>query len=384
MAPFNPATFELGVLGGGQLGKMLIQAASRWHLNVHVLDPADDCPASLITQHHTTGSFRDYKPVMSFGRNLNRLTIEIEDVNTEALKELQGQGKIIHPDPAILEIIKDKGLQKQFYYEHKIPTADFSLFKNQGQLLSAIKSGAVRLPLVQKLRHGGYDGRGVQVIEQESDLGHLFDEPSLAEDLVDIDKEISVIAARNAGGEVVCYPAVEMVFNPRANLVEYLVAPVSISEELAREAEVLAKKTIRALGLAGLLAVEMFVDTNGKLWVNEVAPRPHNSGHHTIESCHTSQFEQHLRAIFNWPLGNTDLTCNAVMINLLGTEGHRGVAQYEAFDKVLDMQGVHVHLYGKIATRPFRKMGHITVLDDEREKAIEKAKYIQGILKVIS
>lgn len=377
-----PDSLKLGILGGGQLGKMLIQAASRWHAPIHVLDPNPECSAAPYATQFTTGSFRDYQPVIDFGANLDRLTIEIEAVNTEALRELEKDGVKVFPSPEPLSIIQDKGLQKQFLQEHHIHTAPFQLVKSKRDLQGRIKKGDIKLPFVQKLRTEGYDGRGVQVVDSEARLDDLFDAPSVVEERVKIAKELSVIAARNEKGDVVCYDPVEMVFNPVANLVEHLICPARITRDQAREAEVLAIKTIRAFEIVGLLAVELFLDEDGEIWVNEVAPRPHNSGHHTIESCVTSQYELHLRAVLGLPLGSTKLIQPAVMVNLLGAEGHTGLAQYPGFEECLKREGVSIHLYGKSETRPFRKMGHVTITARTLDEALEHAKFVEQHLTV--
>jgi len=381
---FSPNRYRIGILGGGQLGKMLLEAASRWDLNIHVLDPDPGCPASGLTRKHQIGSFRDYDEVLRFGEKMDCLTIEIEDVNTDALRVLERQGVVINPSPAAIERIRDKGLQKQFLRSHDIPTADFRLFDSRNAIEAALAAGEIRFPFVQKLRTGGYDGRGVQLIRFPGDMHKCMEGPSLIEDLIEVKKELAVICARNAQGELSCYPAVEMVFDSRANLMEYLLAPARIDEEKLREAEVLARKCIKAFDISGLLAVELFLDDRDRLWVNEVAPRPHNSGHHTIESAWTSQFEQHLRAILNWPLGSANLHHSAAMINLLGSEGMEGEARYVGFEEILGMERIFVHLYGKKQTRPFRKMGHVTLIDDNEQRAIEKVKYIRKQLKVQS
>lgn len=372
----------LGVLGGGQLGKMLIQAGSQWHAPIHVLDPSPDCPASHLATRLVKGSFREYQPVMDFGETLPRLTIEIEAVNTQALRELRDLGVKVFPSPDALAIIQDKGLQKEFLKKYHIPTAPFRLVESAKEVRNGIKKKEITLPFVQKLRTEGYDGRGVQVVESEAALKNLFDAPAVVEDQVQIARELSVIVAMGQDGEVVCYDPVEMVFNPVANLVEHLVCPARITREQAREAEVLAIKTIRAFEIVGLLAVELFLDGDGELWVNEVAPRPHNSGHHTIESCVTSQYEQHLRAVLGLPLGSAKLIQPAVMVNLLGAEGHSGPARYPGFEECLEREGVSIHLYGKAETRPFRKMGHVTITAPTLDAALEQAKFVEQTLTV--
>jgi 5-(carboxyamino)imidazole ribonucleotide synthase len=375
---------ELGILGGGQLGKMLIQAASPWHITTHVLDPTPGCPASAISNFVTTGSFRNFEDVISFGENLEHLTIEIEDVNVEALEWLKNKGKTINPAPSILKIIQDKGLQKLFYTQHKIPTSGFELFDSVESIIKAVREKKIHLPFVQKIRKSGYDGRGVVIIQTETDLDKLMNVPSIVEEKVEIQKELSVIVARDINGNVVSYPSVEMVFNLKANLVDHLICPANISDEDERKAEVLAIHVIKAFELVGVLAVELFVDKKGNILVNEVAPRPHNSGHHTIENSVTSQYEQHLRAISGLPLGSAKMLSPAVMVNLLGSEGFEGPAKYTGFEECLAMEGVYIHLYGKEITKPFRKMGHVTILDSKIENALHKAKIVQQTLKVIS
>lgn len=376
--------FKLGIIAGGQLGKMLVLAANNWDVKTYILDMDEHCPASGSCTQFVQGDPLNYNHVLRFGQMVDMLTFEIENVNVEALKHLKADGKRINPDPEILEIIQDKGLQKEFYSKHKIPSASYQLFESKDQLTKALKSGSLKFPFVQKLRKGGYDGRGVAVIQSNNDLGKLLDGASVIEELVNIHKEISVIAARNARGEVKCYPVVEMEFNANENVVERLVCPASVSEEISKEATTLASKIITDFGVCGILAVEFFVDAIGKVLVNEVAPRPHNSGHHTIESIITSQFEQLLRAIFNFPLGSTKPKLPAIMVNLLGEPDHEGAVKYEGLTESMKIDGVKVHLYGKKITKPFRKMGHVTVLDANIESARQKAEIVKQNLKIKS
>jgi 5-(carboxyamino)imidazole ribonucleotide synthase len=378
------SNFRLGVLGGGQLGKMLALAAGNWHLPLYVLDKSPSFPAARTTPFFTAGDFQAEADVYRFGREMDVLTIEIEHVNTAALRQLEAEGVIIHPAPAQLDIIKDKGLQKQFYQSQGIPSAPFQLFDDELAVRAALDSGALAYPLVQKSRTAGYDGRGVSIIRSADDLGKLLPGPCVIEELVPIAKELAVIVARNASGQVQAYPAVEMAFNPEANLVELLFCPAAISPELEAQAEALAIKTIEAYDICGLLAVELFLSQDGRLLVNEVAPRPHNSGHHTIDSCYTSQFEQHLRAVLNLPLGSTKMKAPSVMVNILGAEGHDGPARYDGLAECLAIEGVHLHLYGKEHTKPFRKMGHATVVDESLEGAKAKALEVLKTLKVVS
>lgn len=378
-------TQKIGILGGGQLGKMLCLAAAPWDFKTCILDTSADFPAGQVCTEFTEGDFNNYEDVLAFGKDKDLLTIEIEHVNTKALHELKRLGKIVHPSPEALDIIKDKGLQKEFYREHDIPTAPFELFENEKTLLDAVESGRWTLPFVQKSRTAGYDGKGVAILRTAEDLKtKLLKGACLAEQLAPVQTEIAVIAARNEADEVAVFPAVEMDFHPEANLVELLVCPARIPALAAVEAEALAEQVIRAFDICGLLAVEMFLCTDGQLWVNEVAPRPHNSGHHTIDSAVTSQYQQHLRAICGLPLGDTTQIQPALMLNLLGAEGHKGPIQYEGVTECLALSGVHVHLYGKALTAPFRKMGHVTITAKTLEQAFQKARFVKNTLKVLS
>ncbi len=376
-------TQKIGILGGGQLGKMLCLAAANWDFKTYILDASPDYPAGQICTGFTAGDFNNYDDVLAFGLDKDILTIEIEHVNTDALRELERLGKVVHPSPRALDIIKDKGLQKEFYREHGIPTARFEIFENEKKLKKAVESGKWQLPLVQKTRTAGYDGRGVAILRTAEDLEQkLLPGACLAEALAPIQTELAVVAARNAADEVAVFPPVEMDFHPEANLVEFLLCPARVSPLVLAEAEALAEKVIRTFDICGLLAVEMFLTKDGQLLVNEVAPRPHNSGHHTIDSAATSQFQQHLRAICNLPLGATEQLAPAVMLNLLGEPGHKGPVFYEGVEDCLALGGVHVHLYGKALTSPFRKMGHATITGKTAEEAIEKAKFVKEKLKV--
>jgi 5-(carboxyamino)imidazole ribonucleotide synthase len=371
---------RLGILGGGQLGRMLIQQAINYNVTVKVLDPDRDAPCRKLCDEFVVGSLSDYETVYNFGKKVDLITIEIEKVNVDALEQLEKEGVVVYPQPRVIRLIQDKGLQKQFFKENDIPTSEFQIISSLQQL----RQSHISFPYIQKLRRDGYDGKGVYKVVNESYLENAFTEPSLIERWVDFEKEIAVIVARNEDGEVKTFPLVEMEFNPEANLVEFLISPSTLSFDIQQEAIDIARKVADSLKIVGLLAVEMFVDKHGKVLVNELAPRPHNSGHQTIESNIVSQFEQHLRAIFNQPLGDTASTANAVMVNVLGEQGHEGPAVYQGIEKILKLSGVYVHLYGKALTKPFRKMGHVTIVDVDREKAIEKARIVQDTLKVIS
>ena len=369
---------KIGVLGGGQLGRMMLQSATDFNLDIHMIDPDPNAPCSKMANSFTVGALTDYETIMAFGADKDVLTIEIEAVNTQALKDLESQGKKVFPQPHIVEMIQDKRKQKTFYKANRIPTANFVLTENKADVISQNSF----LPAVNKLGKGGYDGQGVQVLKSESDLEKAFDAPSLLEDLVDFQKELSVIVARNESGEVKCFPLVEMVFHPTANLVEFLFAPAEVSHEVEEKAYKLAEDVIAKLDMVGLLAVEMFLTQENDLLVNEIAPRTHNSGHQTIEANITSQFEQHLRAILDLPLGSTQLIKPAAMVNVLGEDGFKGNARYEGLNELLSIPGVHLHLYGKKITKPFRKMGHITITDENTVSLKEKALKVKEILKV--
>lgn len=367
---------QLGVLGGGQLGRMLIQQAINYNVDIHILDPDMNAPCRDICKSFKQGALDDFDTVYEFGKNMDMITIEIEKVNVDALEKLEEEGVVVNPPSRIIRLIQDKGLQKQFFKQNDIPTAAFQTLQgNDGDLI-------VPVPFVQKLRKDGYDGKGVKVIHTEEQKSEMFTEPSIIEEWIDFDKEIAVIVARNADGEVSAFPLVEMEFNPQANLVEFLISPSILSFEIQQQAESLAKKIAEDLQIVGLLAVEMFLTKEGEILVNELAPRPHNSGHHTIEGNFTSQFEQHLRAIFNLPLGDPSARSNAVMINLLGEKEYEGLARYEGVESLLEIPGVYIHLYGKKFTKPFRKMGHVCVVNEDREKAIEIAREVQKSIKV--
>lgn len=369
---------KLGILGGGQLGRMLIQESINYNVTTHVLDPDPHAPCKDICNHFTAGSLTDYDTVYKFGKKVDLLTIEIEKVNVDALEQLEIEGVVVYPQSRVIRLIQDKGVQKQFFKENDIPTSPFQLIQSKNEL----KSGSFGYPYIQKLRREGYDGRGVYTVRSEADLINAFEAPSVIEKLIDFEKEIAVIVARNEKGEVKTFPCVEMEFNPEANLVEFLISPSNLDADILKRADELAIKIAEDLKIVGILAVELFLTSNGEILVNEIAPRPHNSGHQSIEGNYTSQYEQLLRAIFNLPLGDTHSLGNAVMINLLGEKGYEGYAEYEGLEKALALSGVYVHLYGKKITKPFRKMGHVTILDADREKAIEKAKFVQRTIKV--
>lgn len=369
---------QIGVLGGGQLGRMLIQAANSLDIQLHMLDPDPDAPCAQIAYSFQVGSLTDYQTVMNFGQNKDLLTVEIENVNTEALKALEQQGVKVFPQPHILELIRDKGLQKQFYIDHKIPTAPFVFYQTPQDDLP------FEFPVVHKLRTGGYDGKGVQIIQHPSELQSSFQEPSIIEACIPFEKELSVIVARNQDRQTNCFPLVECEFNPEANLVEFLFSPAAVSPEIEKQAQAIAIDIIEKLDMVGLLAVEFFLTKEGELLVNEIAPRPHNSGHHTIEIARCSQFEQHLRAILNLPLANTELHSAGAMLNLIGEKGHTGSVYYEGLEEILKLPGVHPHLYGKSQTKPFRKMGHVTISAAHMQEVRRLAQIVKQTIRVVS
>lgn len=373
------SSHRFGILGGGQLGRMLIQEAISYDIHVHIMENDDHAPSSKIATTFTKGDITNYDDVMAFGKSMDVITVEIENVNIQALYDLEAQGVKVFPQPRVLEIIKDKGIQKEFYAKHGIPTSDFALVEENP------KKGvlASKVPFVHKLRTGGYDGKGVQIIRSEADVDNCFTAPSIVEDLIPFEKELSVIVARNERGETAVYPTVECEFN-EANLVAYLFSPADIDATTEEKATKIAMDVINKLEMVGILAVELFLTKDGDILVNEVAPRPHNSGHHTIECNVTSQFEQHMRSVLNMPLGSTEMVRYGAMINLIGSEGYTGNAVYEGLDTILQFPGVHPHIYGKATTKPFRKMGHITVSAASIEEAKSIAGKIKNTLRVIA
>lgn len=370
--------YKLGILGGGQLGRMLIQEAINLNINVSVIDPDADAPCKNIVHKFVHGSLLDYNSVMQFGQGLDLITIEIENVNVDALSDLEKQGVKVFPQPEIIRLIQDKRSQKQFYKDNGIPTADFLLINHKSDL----DAHTAFLPAYLKLGKAGYDGRGVVALNTKEDFAKAFDAPSLLEKRIDFAKEISVIVARSTHGEISVFPVVELVFNPTYNLVDYLFAPALISKEIEEKAVKIAKNVIEKLGMVGLLAVEMFVTKSGDVLVNEIAPRPHNSGHHTIEANFTSQYGQHLRAILGLPLGSTSTRTKAAMVNLLGEEGYNGIAKFEGLEEIMKTDGIFPHLYGKKFTKPSRKMGHITIIDNDDAILQKKIDFVKKTIRV--
>lgn len=363
------------------MGRMLIQEGINYNLHINILANENDTPCKHLCNEFAVGNLMEYEAVYNFGKTCDIITIEIEHVNTNALADLEKMGVKVFPQPDILKIIQDKGLQKDFYKLSHIPTAHFHIVNDKQHALGFKNDGK----FMMKLRKGGYDGRGVVKLENSSDFEErAFDAPSVLEELIDFEKEISVIVARNSNGDIAHYPPVEMEFNPEVNLVEFLVSPAAVDRKIEEEAIAIARKVIDELKMVGILAVEMFVTKSGKILVNEIAPRPHNSGHQSIEGNFTSQYEQHLRAILNLPLGDTRITFPSVMVNLLGEKGFDGRAKYDGLEEVMALSGVYIHLYGKLFTKAFRKMGHVTVIDKDVNEAKRKARAVQGMLRVIS
>ena len=374
--------YTLGILGGGQLGKMMLYSTRQFDIKTKVLDPSPEAPAQFGANEFHIGSLQDYDTVMSFAKDCDALCIEIEAVNVEALKALREQGKKVHPNPDSLELIQDKTKQKQFYAAHNIPTSRFEMIAGRKELESA--RGRWPIPFVWKAATGGYDGFGVVVCRSEEDVQNIPDVAGMLEAFVDFELEVSVIVARNESGEVKTFPVADQEFHPTANQVEYVLCPSVLPKEIQEKAKEIAVKTAEAYDICGLLAVELFITRTGEILVNEVAPRPHNSGHHTIEACYTSQFEQYVRAVLDLPLGSTELKAAGVMANLVGSDGYSGDVIYQGYNELLGEPGVNIHIYGKAQTRPFRKMGHVTVVAKDRDEARERAEWAKNSILVKS
>jgi 5-(carboxyamino)imidazole ribonucleotide synthase len=376
--------FTLGILGGGQLGKMLLYETRKWDVKTRVLDPSAEAPARLACNAFVQGDLMDYDTVMDFGKHVDVLTIEIENVNVDALEDLQEKGVVIYPQPEVLRTIQNKAHQKLFYRDNDIPTAPFTRFAYTSEISDSLSNGGLALPFVWKSARFGYDGQGVKIVRNIGDLEGLPNVECIAEALIPFKNELAVIVARNASGAVCTYPVVEMEFHPEANQVEYVLCPARISEEVAEKARKTALKVSENLEHVGLLAVELFQTTDDEILVNEIAPRPHNSGHYSIEGSFTNQFEQHLRAVLNLPLGQTGNKVPTVMVNLVGEEGYTGDVYYDGMSEILKLPGVCPHIYGKRETRPFRKMGHVTIADTTLERARATAQRVKETIKVRS
>ena len=369
---------KAGILGGGQLGRMLLQEAANYPVETYILEKDPSCPAAHLCHHFIKGDITNFDDVYNFGKNLDVLTIEIESVNEDALEKLQAEGVIVYPTPAALRIIKNKLLQKQFYQQHEIPTSDFIITKN----LEELRANTSFLPAVHKVALGGYDGRGVQILKKEADIEKGFDAPAILEKMVDIKKEIAVTIAISRSGEMAIYAPVDMIFDQQLNLLSHQISPADLPDKVLWKAEAIAIRVVKELKSPGIFAVELFTDYEDKVWVNETAPRVHNSGHHSIEACYSSQFDMLWRVLLDYPLGNTDHIMPAAIVNLLGAEGQTGPVRYEGLNEILAMDNVFVHLYGKTHTRPGRKMGHVTILSNEKQELIHKANLIKNMLFV--
>jgi 5-(carboxyamino)imidazole ribonucleotide synthase len=376
--------FKLGILGGGQLGKMLLFDTRKFDIQTYVLDPSDEAPCKIACNHFFKGDLMDFETVYNFGKKVDVLTFEIELVNLEALEKLENEGLKVYPSPKTLKGIQNKGIQKDFYKENNIPTADYKRFNNLTALQKVVENNEIQLPFVWKCTEFGYDGNGVKVIRKNTDLDNLPNVECIAETMVPFKNELAVIVCRNPSGEIKTYPVVEMEFHPEANQVEYVICPARIDDTVAKKARAIALNVSEKFDHVGLLAVEMFQTEDDEILVNEVAPRPHNSGHYSIEASYTSQYENHLRAILDLPLGNTESKVAGIMVNLVGAEGFSGNVIYENIETILGWNGVTPHIYGKKQTRPFRKMGHVTIVNQDIKEARRIAEDVKNTIRVIS
>jgi 5-(carboxyamino)imidazole ribonucleotide synthase len=378
------SNFKLGILGGGQLGKMMLYSTRKFDITTHVMDSDDDAPCKIACDSFVKGNLMNYDDVYNFGKHVDVLTFEIENVNVDALEALEKEGKKVYPSSKTLRTIQNKATQKLFYRDHHIPTSDFTRFAYLSEIEDAVDNGGLEFPFVWKAAQFGYDGNGVKMVRQLSDLDNLPKGECIAEDLIPFKNELAVIVARNQNGAIKTYPVVEMEFHPEANQVEYVICPARINDSVAKKAIDVALKVSKAFNHVGLLAVEMFQTIDDDILVNEVAPRPHNSGHQTIEASYTSQFEQHIRAILNLPLGQTESKVGGIMVNLVGAEGFTGDVVYEHIEDIMKLDGVTPHIYGKKQTRPFRKMGHVTIVNEDLNTARQIAEVVKNTIKVIS
>jgi len=378
------SNFKLGVLGGGQLGRMLLAETQKFDIHTSILDSSPEAPCAQLCNEFHQGNLLDFETVYNFGKQVDLLTIEIENINIDALDRLEREGLSIYPTPKSIRIIQNKATQKNFYKDKNIPTAPFFHYAYLEELKHSFHNSIIEFPFVWKAARFGYDGTGVKIVRTFEDLENLPQGECIVENLIPFKNELAVIVARNSNGEVTSYPVVEMEFHPEANQVEYVICPARIEENIAKKAREIALKVADAFDFVGLLAVEMFQTEEDEILVNEVAPRTHNSGHYSIEASYTNQFEQHLRSILNLPLGNTNSKVGGIMVNLVGAEGHTGEVVYENIDKILQIDGVTPHIYGKKITKPFRKMGHVTIVNKDIDKARKVAQQVKKIIKVIS
>ena len=384
MMSFFSGKQKIGILGGGQLGKMLLNTTTKWDIHTKVMDPSMEAPSRISCNEFVKGDLMDYQDVFKFGKSVDILTIEIENVNTQALSDLEKEGIKVYPQPKIIKTIQNKCSQKKFYKKNKIPTAQFKLFDSKEKLKDEVARGLVSFPFVWKSESMGYDGFGVKIVRSNQDLEEVNQGPCLVEELVNIDKELGIIVCRSPMGETKFYPCIEMEFHPQANQVEYVLSPARISKNISKRAEKIALNVSKSFNHVGLLAVELFLTLDGEILVNEVAPRPHNSGHYTIEAAYTSQFEQHIRAILDLPLGETSNKVSGVMVNLVGKKGYSGLVNFKNIEHILAIEGVNPHIYGKKKTRPYRKMGHITVINKDLKTARKIAEEVKQTIEVIT
>jgi len=371
---------KIGILGGGQLGRMLLQAAANYSAETHVLENDPECPAAHLCHHFTKGDIKNFDAVYNFGKSLDAITIEIENVNIDALEKLESEGVKVFPKPSVLKTVKSKILQKQYYKEFQIPTAEFRVTNHYAEIAEMEDL----LPAVHKLGEGGYDGRGVQIINNKSDIEKGFDQPSVLERKINIDKEIAIIIAINEKGETAIYPPVRMMFDPDLNLLDYQLCPAELDKQILWKIEAVALAVVRNFKSPGIFAVELFVDKKGDVFVNETAPRVHNSGHHTIEAHYSSQFDMLWRVILNYPLGNTNYLFPSIMVNIIGADGYSGEVVYEGLEEILQIENAFVHLYGKKQTKPGRKMGHVTILSNEKQDLLHNSNKVKRSLVVKS
>lgn len=376
--------FKLGILGGGQLGKMMLYETRKFDIRTKVIDPSEEAPCKIACNEFQQGDLMDYDTVYNFGKDVDVLTIEIENINLDALERLEDEGIKVYPPSSTLRTIQNKAKQKLFYVDHSIPTAPFNRFAYTSEIEDSVNNGGLQFPFVWKCTQFGYDGQGVKVVRSLKDLEGLPNVECIAEERIPFKNELAVIVVRNPSGQVVTYPVVEMEFHPEANQVEYVICPARIDEKVAQKANAIAMKVSEKMEHIGVLAVEMFQTKDDEILVNEVAPRPHNSGHYSIEASYTNQFEQHIRAILDLPLGKTESKVAGIMVNLVGAEGYNGNVVYDNIEKILEMDGVTPHIYGKKQTRPFRKMGHVTIVDQDIAKARLIAEEVKNTIKVIS
>lgn len=375
---------SIGVLGGGQLGRMLYLAGSQYDINLKFMDQVEDGPVSVLTNRYTLGDITSETDILHFAQDTEVVTIEIERVNVEALALLEKKGIKVYPQSSVIAKIQDKGIQKQFYLDHKLPSAPFKSYDNISSFVYDLDANRMKYPVVQKMRRDGYDGRGVQILRSDKDLDKAFPYNFICEELVDIDKELAIITCTDLRGNIVLYDPVEMVFHPEHNILLYQLAPAELHESTLQSVKDIALRTAKAFGNVGLLAIELFLTKEGEVLINEVAPRPHNSGHHTIEASATSQYDNHLRAISGMPLSGTETLTPSLLMNILGEEGHNGAVIYKGIDEITAIPGVHVHIYQKAVTKPYRKMGHITIIGASREELIQKYEHINKALSVES